>query len=158
MQDQRKENYFPAGVAPKILAVGAIEAMLRIGPMLSETYTDTWLLWLASLTILAASTVLTPAQLSTRIVVFGAGLLLATLGGVYLFESRVGGILGGLIGYTTGSMFLFTSHVLANKDLDSFNDSPPSIFGSAGGIIMILIAILAFIFTAMRFSAVSGLS
>jgi hypothetical protein len=156
MQDQRKENYFPAGVAPKILTIGAIESMLRIGPMLSTEYTDTWLLWLAALCILSASTLLHAEQPQARVWVFGVGLMLATLGGVYLFDNRVAGILGELIGYTVGSIFLFTSHVLANKDLDSFGDSPHSLFGSAGGIIMVLISMLAFICTAMRFSAVSA--
>jgi hypothetical protein len=155
MQNQHKENYFPSGVAPKVLLLGAVEAMAHVGPMLSARYSDTWLLWLTSLAILSASTVLVPAQLTARIWVFGVGLFLGTFGGVYLFESRALGILGGLIGFTVGTIFLFTSHVLANKDLDSFNDSPASIFGKSGGVIMILVSILAFIGVAMRFEALS---
>ena len=156
MPGQDRENYFPAGVAPKILLACLVEAFVRLGPMLSERFSDTWLLWLASLFVLSASTVLTPSQLAGRIWVFGVGLLLATLGGVYLFESRWLGILGELIGYTVGSIFLFTSHVLANKDLDSFNDSPGSLFGKSGGVIMILVSILALIGTLMRASALSA--
>jgi hypothetical protein len=155
MQGQHRENYFPSGVAPKILFTGAVEALVRLGPLVSARFSDTWLFWLASLFVLSASTVLTPTQLRGRIWVFGAGLMLGTIGGVYLFESRLLGILGVMIGYTMGSIFLFTSHVLANKDLDSFNDSPPSIFGKSGGVIMILISILAFIGTVMRFAALS---
>lgn len=153
MQGLHRENYFPSGVAPKILATGAIEALLRLGPLASARFSDTWLFWLASLFVLSASTMLTPSQLKGRIWVFSVGLMLGTLGGVYLFEGRLLGVLGVLIGYTMGSIFLFTSHVLANKDLDSFNDSPASIFGKAGGVIMILVSILAFIATVMRFSA-----
>jgi hypothetical protein len=155
MQGLHRENYFPSGVGPKILIAGAVEALVRLGPLASARFSDTWLFWLVSLCILSASTVLTPAQLKGRIWVFSAGLMLGTLGGVYLFESRFFGILGVLIGFTIGSIFLFTSHVLANKDLDSFNDSPASIFGKSGGVIMVLISILAFIGAAMRFSALS---
>jgi hypothetical protein len=155
MQGLHRENYFPSGVGPKILITGAVEALVRLGPLASARFSDTLLFWLVALCILSASTVLTPAQLKGRIWVFSAGLMLGTLGGVYLFEGRLFGILGVLIGFTMGSIFLFTSHVLANKDLDSFNDSPASIFGKSGGVIMILISILAFIGAAMRFSVLS---
>lgn len=149
----KTENYFPAGISGKVLIVGAAESFARVLSMGLGKLADTTFFWLAATVILCISTTFPERQSPLRTWVFAIGLTAAALGGVYLFDSRFIGWIGLFIGYTVGCIILFTAHMLADKDLDRWNGSTPSPFGRAGGVVMILLSILALVACLMRASA-----